>query len=880
MTRNRRSYYYGILLAVVLVLAMVVPVSAYSFTSNSSYNGNIGYSGNDTYVNARNHVGNSLTTPATNIITYAYAKTTSEYWERVKTGGATWDTSALPDEAIISSAYILGYSTAGYGHTSLIIWSDFTPPNPLTYGVTDYSQTTWALCSDNVSSTIMGVANSSKTWNLTAVGLSKINKTGYTTFMLTDDYHIDNKSMGWESNYQNIYGIWSSTYAGGMYTPQLIITYTLPQITTYPVNTLNETLLLPNSDTNLPPLGGNISGNVTIGQSEPMSFIVKSDEILHGVNVTVSNLTSGSDIIANTSIDVMILKSWYQAWDSLTEDEPGYDDYPKYKLTPELLLHNENTINCNYTTEKCAVYLKNGTYEGYYSVGNDTAGAFPQDATIYDNKSSWGTINPLNFTADENKHIFIVVNTTPEQPPGNYTGTVTLSSPSSTDVVMNISMRVLPLTLSTPTKEQSIYYPGGISSTDAYTNNVTGATYKSWAQYSADLAYMKYVGIQYPRMSQYGGYKDSITAREKALYLRNISGLPQDKIYLDNSLIPKNWWYNDTPPYDSIDLTITTDPVFLTELGLQTVHMKNMTGAWGFGDMYGYSYDEPTAPQISVMSSALATVHSNGGKTYFATNKYGTATSLASDTDLVNVATDYNATDADAWRAGNPSIKIFNYANPQLGNENPEIYRQNYGFGLWVSGYDGAMDFAYQQQFGQSIWNDYDTTGDPVYGTYYYRDFGIAYPKTDGVIGTIQAEGYKAGVTDSQIADYLTYTTGNTTEATDIINAGIAAGVDMSDIRNHLIDHILAYDGAVIPTASFTKNNTTGLQPAAIQFNDTSTNTPTMWNYSWGDGQWSNGTANATHRYSRPSLFSVSLTVSNAAGNSTTSQRIWATSGW
>ena len=47
--------------------------------------------------------------------------------------------------------------------------------------------------------------------------------------------------------------------------------------------------------------------------------------------------------------------------------------------------------------------------------------------------------------------------------------------------------------------------------------------------------------------------------------------------------------------------------------------------------------------------------------------------------------------------------EIFSYGNPQVGVENPEIYRKNYGFALWNAGYDGAMDFAYQYQ----VWSKY-----------------------------------------------------------------------------------------------------------------------------------------------------------------------------
>ena len=43
---------------------------------------------------------------------------------------------------------------------------------------------------------------------------------------------------------------------------------------------------------------------------------------------------------------------------------------------------------------------------------------------------------------------------------------------------------------------------------------------------------------------------------------------------------------------------------------------------------------------------------------------------------------------------------------------------------------------------------------------------------------------------------------------------------------------------AVAPTASFTTNTTSGVSPLAVQFNDTSTNTPTGWSWFFGDEQY------------------------------------------
>ncbi|WP_332448769.1 PKD domain-containing protein [Methanoculleus sp.] len=77
----------------------------------------------------------------------------------------------------------------------------------------------------------------------------------------------------------------------------------------------------------------------------------------------------------------------------------------------------------------------------------------------------------------------------------------------------------------------------------------------------------------------------------------------------------------------------------------------------------------------------------------------------------------------------------------------------------------------------------------------------------------------------------------------------------------------------VAPSAAFTANRTTGTEPLAVQFNDTSTGSPTVWNWSFGDGAWHNTTdaaeRNVTHTYAVAGTYTVSLTASNAAGPDT-----------
>jgi PKD repeat protein len=71
-----------------------------------------------------------------------------------------------------------------------------------------------------------------------------------------------------------------------------------------------------------------------------------------------------------------------------------------------------------------------------------------------------------------------------------------------------------------------------------------------------------------------------------------------------------------------------------------------------------------------------------------------------------------------------------------------------------------------------------------------------------------------------------------------------------------------------VPVAAFTANRTAGPAPLAVQFTDTSTGSPTSWNWTFGNDGGSHE-QNPVHLFQDPGTYSVKLTVSNNAGNST-----------
>ena len=69
-----------------------------------------------------------------------------------------------------------------------------------------------------------------------------------------------------------------------------------------------------------------------------------------------------------------------------------------------------------------------------------------------------------------------------------------------------------------------------------------------------------------------------------------------------------------------------------------------------------------------------------------------------------------------------------------------------------------------------------------------------------------------------------------------------------------------------LPVTNFTGYPLYGNPPLLVQFNDTSTGSPTSWNWSFGDGNYSTE-RNATHIYGIPGVYTVVLTSTNTAGS-------------
>jgi parallel beta-helix repeat protein len=100
------------------------------------------------------------------------------------------------------------------------------------------------------------------------------------------------------------------------------------------------------------------------------------------------------------------------------------------------------------------------------------------------------------------------------------------------------------------------------------------------------------------------------------------------------------------------------------------------------------------------------------------------------------------------------------------------------------------------------------------------------------------------------------------------LTVGNIAGNNTATISNYIKVTADNTTNATIPVVSFWGSRTSGTAPLTITFTDASTNTPTAWNWDFGDGTYSN-VQRPRHIYSKIGTYSVTLKASNAAGTGT-----------
>lgn len=466
----------------------------------------------------------------------------------------------------------------------------------------------------------------------------------------------------------------------------------------YRLDTITNTRVLPNSYPDVP---GEKEGELRLagcrGEYESASFAVYARRELPNLKLEISDLHCGNGILPKSSFEPYVVKCWYQAG----RDVMFHDGVKRF--VPELLLKDDALVRVNTQNETNEVRSTEESGATRYLPASDKDPQTleqlrPMDAA---------TLQPVTVPGKTLKQFWLTLRIPDDAAGGIYTGIVQLSASGIKTVEIPIKVTVHDFELAHPKMVYSIYYPGKLNAEP--TQGTIAAHYKSEEQMRVELADMVAHGVQYPNLWQ--AYSKELVPR--VLKLRQEAGMPNDMLFIN------------TPPGAPASAAGTVNG------------WRELTEDFGYDDIYLYGLDEAHGTQLRIQKPSWENVQKAGGKMYASAWKEDPFEVMGSRLDVLVWSGGCQPDKAKQWHS--VGSKIFSYSNPQVGVEEPLLYRYNYGLALWKADYDGSMTFAYQYAYGH-IWNDFDSEK--------FRDHVFAYPTVNGVVGTLQWEGFREGVDD------------------------------------------------------------------------------------------------------------------------------------
>lgn len=483
---------------------------------------------------------------------------------------------------------------------------------------------------------------------------------------------------------------------------------------------------------------------------EPASFVLSAVRDITGLDIRTGKLMSLEGSLDPGCVDLRVVKCWYQNANG------------NKVLIPELLLHDDALVRVDYEKKENYVRLSFPQGEKYFRASDPDMpadviwdpGTYNRDRTMFRNEDypikDAPRFVPVDIPAGHNKQFWLTVRVPEGTKTGLYEGTMELVAQGKLLGSVEIKINVLPVKLPPAFDICTIY---GMPQLNLYNRGTVRAERKTEQQFRAMIENMYAHGITHPRFNVNAkGYLglslfDEEIIRKELAIIREI--IPTDKQpFLGPSITELVGGMGSPPP-----IVWKLTPEQKQELQENAARIIRFAQAYGYGDVYFYGIDEATGDRLAGQRELWEAVREAGGKV-FVTGGKGETGNLELMGDIQDMFVSYDhpsREEAEEWHGlGHKILSVWNAAGRYggrlgSGREDPEAHRRNYGLMIWKSNYDGTSYYAYTEWFA---WNDFDKgkTG---------RSCAMVYPTVDGVIDTVQWEGYREGVDDVRYAVML-----------------------------------------------------------------------------------------------------------------------------
>ncbi|MBT7299869.1 MAG: hypothetical protein HN849_10165, partial [Victivallales bacterium] len=391
-------------------------------------------------------------------------------------------------------------------------------------------------------------------------------------------------------------------------------------------------------------------------------------------------------------------------------------------LVPELLLNDDRLVRVDLEDEHNLIRV-GANQDGsprYISISDPQGvpGKNYEEFPVVDASS----IQPFDLAARRIKQFWVTVRIPQDARAGLYRSQISLSVNDRILLSQPLEVRVLPFVLPRSSTICGIYY---------YPPNALYYGENVMRQYRREMENLREHGVL-DVMHTYSA------DNAEALQIRREAGMSESSI-----LFYRGWYAH------SVKADI---PNRLEIVRRKTSEHLSILRGYGFKEIYFYGIDEAKGKRLAGQRDTWSAMRELGAKIFVAGYR-GNNFKLMGDIQDLLVCSGYpSREEATQWHASGQ--KIISYGNPQGGCEMPDTYRRNFGFLLWQYGYDGCMTYIYHwgnaQNWGNrkkgnrdfaSVWNDFCRKDS-------YKQHNMVYPTADGVVDTLQWEGYREAIDD------------------------------------------------------------------------------------------------------------------------------------
>ena len=467
------------------------------------------------------------------------------------------------------------------------------------------------------------------------------------------------------------------------------------------------------------PADGELGGTVRIvaarGEYEPGSFVVRSAVNLGKVQPVVGKLVNEKgDVFPADNLDLTVVKVWYQnknGWFSYFADTG-------MKLCPELLLHDEDLIRVD--TAKKANYARITSADGktaeWWLNPPQEKKPFPSMRPGF---ADARTIQPVALEKGISKQFFLTAHVTPDIPAGIYRGSIVFPH-----ISIPVAIKVLDFDLPKPMAYIHPEMDMRICSYDyigkKHILELNGGDEElAWKQMEAILADF----VAHGQDMKWVRCKTGSEEAERTIELMKKVGMRTDVL-----VGPVDYKWQERDAKAARERADGIVAYYNKKYGHHNVYC-------GYGDEPGMRFFPENRPVFDAYQAA-------GLKFIIASHEH-IFDQAGFRWDWHNAARNpADATDPSVWNQMGTNTYCAWYANQHVGAENPELNRRQNGLAAYLSGYSALCNYAHHL----GPYNDVSET---------YKPMAFVYGTADGVIDTIQWEGFREGVDDIRYATLM-----------------------------------------------------------------------------------------------------------------------------